>query len=232
MKLGQLLPCGEILGFVELPPLAQLYDIYSISLIRPPPEHAWIQEIWSAIKSSIGIHAPTWHANYWHDEITRSGTERKILTLSAIKTFRELGERLLQSSISELMEETLNLFHKEMDYTVLLLLVHRHEQDRVIWEQRLKVLFARLDPALRQQNTPTNRLVTSVPNSATTSDTQSLDFDAAPFIQASGLPAVKDESREQAMYFNPWPYPAGSSAQSYTAESTLAVKDEPMGMLL
>lgn len=160
-----------------------------------------------------------------------SGTERKILTLRAIRTFRELGERLLQSSISELIEETLNLFHKEMDYTVLLLLVHRHEQDRVIWEQRLKVLFARLDPALRQRNTPINRLVPSAPHSASTSDTQSLDFDAAPVIQASGLPAVKDESREHAMFFNPWPYPASPPTQGYVAQSSCAVKDETMGML-
>lgn len=217
---------------MELPPLAQLYDIYSISSIRPPPEHAWIQQIWSAIKVSSGAHAPTWQHNYWYDEINRSGTERKILTLRAIKTFRELGERLLQSSISELMEETLNLFHKEMDYTVLLLLVHRHEHDRATWEQRLKELFARLDPALRQRNTPTNRVLTSAPNSASTSDTQSLDSDAAPLIQESGSPAVKDESREHTVLFNPWPYPAGPSAQGYVAQSTHTVKDESMGMSL
>ena len=216
---------------MELPPLAQLYDIYSISLIKPPPEHAWIQQIWSAIKSSSGHHALTWQHNYWSDEISRSGTERKIITLRAIKTFRELGERLLQSPIFELMEETLNLFHKEMDYTVLLLLVHRHEQDRVIWEQRLKVLFARLDPALRQRNTPSNKLVISAPNSASTSDTHSLDIDAAPLIHASGSPAVKDESREHAVFFNPWPHPAAPPAQGYVAQSTLAAKDEPMGML-
>ena len=155
-----------------------------------------------------------------------SGTERKLITLRAIKTFRELGERLWRSSNFELRDETLNLFHKEMDYTVLLLLMHRHQEDRVLWEQRLKVLFARLDPALR----PTNKLVTPVPAGASGSDTRSLNFDTTSLIQASGLPTVKEESGEHAAFFNAWPKLTGPTVQGYVHQSTLAMKDEPMGM--
>lgn len=217
-----------MLGFVELPPLAQLYDLYSISLINPQPEHAWIQQTWRAIQTYTGLRAPTWQQNYWYEEINRSGTERKELTFRAIKTFRELGEKLWQTSIVELMEETLNLLQKEMDYTVLLLLVHRHEDDWIVWEQRLKVLFARLDPALRPRNA-LPRPMTPVPGPAF--NTQAHNFGAAPLLLASNLPPVKEESLEHAVSFNPWLIHNGPTAQGALARGTLAVKDEPMRMV-
>ena len=217
-----------MLGFVELPLLAQLYDLYSISLIKPQPEHAWIQQTWRAIQINTGLRAPTWEQNYWCEEINRSGTERKELTFRAIKTFRELGEKLWQTSIVELMEETLNLLQKEMDYTVLLLLVHRHEDDRIVWEQRLKVLFARLDPALRARNA-LPRPMTPVPGPAF--NTQTHNFGAAPLLQTSNLPPVREESLEHAVSFNPWLIHMGPTAQGALARGTLAVKDESMGMV-
>lgn len=228
MKLGQLLPCGEILGFEELPPLAQLFDLYTISLIQPQPEHAWIQQTWRSIQISIGVQPPAWPQNHCYEEISRSGTERKELAFRAIKTFRELGEKLWQVSIVELMEENLNLFQKEMDYTVLLLLVHRHADDRTMWEQRLRVLFGRLDPALQ----PRNALARPMdPAPATAFNTQTHSFGAVPLLQPSGLPAVKEESIEHAAFFSTWPQPMGPSTPGSIAQGTFAVEDEPMDMI-
>ena len=162
-----------------------------------------------------------------------SGTERKEVTFRAIKTFQELGEKLWRTSIVELMEETLNLFQKEVDYTVLLLLVHRYENDRDMWEQRLKVLFARLEPALRARNTfarPTTPIQASA--GASKFETHSYNFDPTPLYQGSGLPAVKGESLQHAASFNPWHYPMGPTGQGDVAQMTLSVKDEPTGGML
>ncbi len=126
------------------------------------------------------------------------------------------------------MEETLNLFQKEMDYTVLLLLVHRHQDDRAEWEQRLKVLFARLDPALRPRNA-LPRLMTPHPASAFNTQTHVSGY--APLLQTSGLPVVKEEWLEHPAFFNPWTNHMGPSPQGTLAQGTIAAKDGPMGMM-
>ena len=97
-------------------------------------------------------------------------------------------------------------------------------------QMRLTLLFARLDPPLRPEHIPTNNLVTPIPASASESDTQSLTFQAPSLIQASGLSAVKEESGEHAAFFKSWPKLTGAIAQGFVTQSTLAVKDEPMGM--
>ena len=219
LKLGQLLPCGEILGFAHLPPLAQLYDIYSTSLVQPHPSHAWIQQTWRAIHTSVGTRAPTWQHNYWHEEIDRSGTAHAELAFRAIKTFRELGEKLWRADIVELRDETLGLFRKEMDYTVLLLLVHRYDHDRMLWEQRLKMLFARLDPAFQPRN------ITATPAPTAAFDAQRHYLGAAPLLPMSGLPVLEEEQRVQ---FAAWPSPPPPSAQGPIAQGAVAVKEEPM----
>lgn len=204
--------------------------MYSISLIKPQAGRAWIQQTWHAILASTGVQAPTWQQNHWYEEVNMSGTERKELTFRAIKTFRELGEKLWQVSMVELMEETLSLFQKEMDYTVLLLLVHRREEDRMLWEQRLRVLFARLDPSLRPRyagvkpRTPTPALGVNM---------QTHNVGDAPLLQKSGLPTVKEEPLEHATlcFNNPGPQLTGPFAQHSVAQSTCVVKEEPMDMM-
>lgn len=148
-KLGQILPCGEILGFIDLSPVAQRYDMYHISMARPQAQDAWILLAWRDIWASIGVLAPTWDDEYWTPPVNRFDTLWDRQTLRAIKTFRELGEKLWQSPMSELTGETLALFRKEMDYIVLLLLVLGHQHDRSDWEARLHTLFTRLSPAAR-----------------------------------------------------------------------------------
>ena len=197
--------------------------------------HAWIQQNWRAIHTSIGTRAPTWQHNYWHEETGKSGTVHQALTIRAIKTFRELGEKLWRISIPELREETLSLFQKEMDYTVLLLLVHRHEDDRDMWEHRLKVLFARLDPALRPRTAQfaESTTSTSVPTPASASasiyHTQNPKFSNAPLMQTSSFLTMMEEPVEYAAYFTPWPAPRAPSIRTPSfPQKTAAVNDEFM----
>ena len=237
LRVGRLLPCGEILGFAHLPPLAQLYDIYSTSLIKPHPSHAWIQQTWRAIHTSVGTRAPTWQHNCWHEEIGRSGTANAELTFRAIKTFRGMGEKLWRARMPEAREETLGLLRKEMDYTVLLLLVHRYDHDRMLWEQRLKILFARLNSAFRPRN------ISAAPAPTAASDAQRHNLGAAPLLPLSGRPARKGWSLAlppaavhclAEFHTNPpfppndWPDFPPPSAQEPIAQGAVAVKQEPM----
>lgn len=231
LHLGQLLPSGEILGFIELPPLAQLFDLDQLSSLKLliKPEHTWIHQKWQQIHRSAGIKSPSWQQHYWPEETVQSGAVNKFHTFRAIKTFRELGERMWQGSGSAPLDGTLNLLLKEMDYIVLLLLAHRHQDDQVLWLNRLKVLFGRLDPALRPRKqfaNPTSSAVAPEPNAEDSRNrTQS-------FFQPSVLPTLEhakflNDSRKATI--SPLPKPTLSPPR-LVDEWLDTVEDEPMDM--
>ena len=76
-------------------------------------------------------------------------------TYRAIMNFRELGEKLWQApGVGGPLNFALNSALKEMDYTVLFLLVNKHHDEQGVWFNRLKVLFRRLDTALLLRRSP------------------------------------------------------------------------------
>lgn len=224
VRLGQLLPYGEIVGFIELPPLAQLFDLHNLSLIKPEAENIWVHHTWQQIHKSAGIKRPSWPQYHWPEEIKKSGAVNKNHTFRAIKTFRELSEKLWRDPSSASFQQTLNLMLKEMDYTVLLLLANGHHDDQGAWSDRLKVLFERLDPALRQGNqlaNLTSSAVASVPNA------EDFHTKLQSWNLPSDLPAVMEGSPESATVSDATLPSAPLSFQ----EGTHPVKDEQMDMM-
>ena len=225
MHLGQLLPCGEIVGFEELPPLAQLYDLYRLSLIKPKAEHTWIHHTWQQIHKSAGSSTPFWQHNYWPEEAEKSGAANILHTFRAIKTFRELGEKMSQVPSSASFQQTLNLLLKEMDYTVLLLLVYDHQDDGGVWSDRLKVLFERLDPALRPGNRLANLASSAVSSEEPTAEDSTTQ--TQPWHLPSDLPTAMEDPLEREV--SPKTVlPSASASASFQTGTHDAVKDEHM----
>lgn len=153
-------------------------------------EHTWIHHTWQQIHRSLGFEIPSRQENY--RLITNSGATNKFHTFRAIKTFRDLGENRWQAPDSASLDETLNLLLKEMDYTVLLLLVNGHQDEQGAWVNRLKVLFGRLDPALRPKNPLADPTVAG-------------PLTEEQFYQQLYFPAVMGNPLDHANFFNVWP---------------------------
>ena len=221
--LGQLLPCGEIIGFLEFSPLAQHYDLCYLASIKPKAEHAGVYYTWQQIHKSAGIKSPS-DQDCWFEKIITSGVESKDITFRAIKTFRELGEKIWQVPSAQSFTETLNLLLKEMDYTVLLLLGHCHQDDQGIWSNRLQVLFERLDPALWPKNQLASSANASAPNAEEFhAETQSWQL-------PSDLAAEMQESQEPATFSNAWSNPTPCSTPEPVDEGIYAVSEGLMDL--
>lgn len=95
-----------------------------------------------------------------------------------------------------------------MDYSVLVMLVHGHgvEVERGRWEERLRVLFARLDPGVRAGR---DFVAPITPGPVVMSEfgMQNGSFDTAPVCRTDALQSMQEHSLERGTFFIPWPKP-------------------------
>ena len=111
---------------------------------------------------------------------------------------------------------------------MLLLLVHGHQDDQGVWSNRLKVLFGRLDPALRPNNQLANLTSSGVALEPKPEDSLTK---TQPWYLPSDLPAGMEEPLEHVAFFKPWPNPILPSAPGSVSKETHAGEDEPMDIM-